>query len=131
MTSRPGPVTIRRLTIALLASALGAAPVLATAGSAQAAGSGDNPTITGRTIGPRTDNRINSLLTARATTARFGTSFTGAVIDAASGKVVWSKNGSTGYSSSDAVSCKNETAETTLTLRLNVAVGRSPSGAMP
>ena len=97
MTSRPGPVTIRRLTIALLASALGAAPVLATAGSAQAAGSGDGPTITGRTIWPRTDNRINSLLTSRATTARFGTSFTGAVVDAASGKVVWSKNGSTGY----------------------------------
>ncbi|WP_270886717.1 D-alanyl-D-alanine carboxypeptidase/D-alanyl-D-alanine-endopeptidase [Pedococcus sp. 5OH_020] len=42
------------------------------------------------------DLRISSKLTGRVTITRFGTSFTGSVIDAASGAVVWSKNGSTG-----------------------------------
>lgn len=39
------------------------------------------------------DQRIASALTSRVTTARFGTSFSGAVVDAAEGRVVWSKNG--------------------------------------
>lgn len=33
------------------------------------------------------------------------------------------KNGRTGYSNSDAVSCRNDTSETTLTLRLNGSLG--------
>lgn len=40
--------------------------------------------------------RMAAMLTERATTARFGTKFSGAVVDAASGRVVWRKNGSTG-----------------------------------
>jgi len=42
------------------------------------------------------DRRIGSSLSARATTTRFGTAFTGAVVDAASGRLVWSRNGTTG-----------------------------------
>src|SRR4051812_8368595 len=42
------------------------------------------------------DRRIGSYLSARATTTRFGSAFTGAVVDAASGRVVWSRNGTTG-----------------------------------
>jgi D-alanyl-D-alanine carboxypeptidase/D-alanyl-D-alanine-endopeptidase (penicillin-binding protein 4) len=38
------------------------------------------------------DTRMKSKLTARATTARFGTSFSGAVVDAASNATVWGKN---------------------------------------
>ena len=41
------------------------------------------------------DARIASALTARVTTARFGTRFTGAVMDARTGTLIWSKNGST------------------------------------
>ena len=41
------------------------------------------------------DTRLASALTARATTARFGTAFSGAVMDARSGTLLWSKNGST------------------------------------
>lgn len=41
------------------------------------------------------DRRIASKLTARVTTTEFGTAFTGAVLDGSSGRVVWSKNGST------------------------------------
>ncbi len=41
------------------------------------------------------DLRLASRLSARATTSRFGTSFSGVVIDAASNQVLWSRNGST------------------------------------
>jgi D-alanyl-D-alanine carboxypeptidase/D-alanyl-D-alanine-endopeptidase (penicillin-binding protein 4) len=41
------------------------------------------------------DTRLASALTARATTARFGVQFSGAVMDATSGTLLWSKNGST------------------------------------
>ena len=41
------------------------------------------------------DARIVSKLTARVTTARFGTQFSGAVMDAHTGKLLWSKNGNT------------------------------------
>jgi serine-type D-Ala-D-Ala carboxypeptidase/endopeptidase (penicillin-binding protein 4) len=41
------------------------------------------------------DARIVSKLTARVTTARFGTRFSGAVMDARTGKLLWSKNGNT------------------------------------
>ena len=43
------------------------------------------------------DQRIASKLTARVTTTRFGTSFTGAVLDAGSNTTVWRKNGDTAY----------------------------------
>jgi D-alanyl-D-alanine carboxypeptidase/D-alanyl-D-alanine-endopeptidase (penicillin-binding protein 4) len=100
MPSRPRSVTICRLTIAVLASALGAAPVLATTGSAASAMAGSKtvsvaPTLTPAYTKTSADTRIASKLTARVTTAKFGTSFTGAVIDARSGAVIWTKNGST------------------------------------
>ena len=94
MTSRPRSVTFRRLTIAALASAIGVAPVLATTGSANAAAASATTTTY---VNTAADTRIATKLQGRVTTTRFGTSFTGAVIDAASGKVVWSKNGSAGY----------------------------------
>lgn len=43
------------------------------------------------------DLRIASKLSARVTTTRFGSSFTGAVVDADSNTTVWSKNGNTAY----------------------------------
>jgi D-alanyl-D-alanine carboxypeptidase/D-alanyl-D-alanine-endopeptidase (penicillin-binding protein 4) len=42
------------------------------------------------------DRRISSALSSRVSTTRFGTAFTGAVLDAGSGRLLWSKNGSTG-----------------------------------
>ena len=42
------------------------------------------------------DQRIGSALSSRVTTTRFGAAFTGAVVDAASGRLVWSRNGTTG-----------------------------------
>jgi D-alanyl-D-alanine carboxypeptidase/D-alanyl-D-alanine-endopeptidase (penicillin-binding protein 4) len=89
-------VTLRRLTIAALASALGAAPALVATGTAHAAAPTATVTATSTYVATQADTRIASKLLSRVTTTRFGTSFTGAVIDAASGKVVWSKNGSTG-----------------------------------
>lgn len=41
------------------------------------------------------DKRMASALTSRVTTTRFGTSFTGAVLDASADATVWSKNGAT------------------------------------
>ena len=41
------------------------------------------------------DVRMKSALTSRATTARFGTAFSGAVVDAASNATVWAKNSGT------------------------------------
>lgn len=96
MTSRPRSVTFRRLTIGVLASALCAAPALATTGTAHAAAPAVSaPTVVSAYVATGADTRIATKLNARVTTARVGSSFTGAVIDAASGKVVWSRNGST------------------------------------
>jgi D-alanyl-D-alanine carboxypeptidase/D-alanyl-D-alanine-endopeptidase (penicillin-binding protein 4) len=52
-----------------------------------------NPSFYSTTTG---DARMASALTARATSTRFGTSFSGAVVDAGSNTTVWSKSGSTG-----------------------------------
>lgn len=41
------------------------------------------------------DQRMVSALSSRVTTARFGTQFSGAVIDASTNAVIWTKNGST------------------------------------
>ncbi|MGL5818536.1 MAG: D-alanyl-D-alanine carboxypeptidase/D-alanyl-D-alanine-endopeptidase [Phycicoccus sp.] len=41
------------------------------------------------------DQRIVAALNARVTTARFGSSFSGAVVDSASDSVVWQRNGTT------------------------------------
>ena len=60
------------------------------------------------------DLRIVSKLTARATTARFGTSFSGAVVDATSNATIWRKNGDTAYK--PASTTKLVTASNALTL---------------
>lgn len=60
------------------------------------------------------DLRIASMLTTRATTARFGTAFSGAVIDAGSNTTVWRKNGDT--SLKPASTNKLVTASNALTL---------------
>lgn len=60
------------------------------------------------------DQRIASKLTARVTTTRFGTAFTGAVLDAGSNTTVWRKNGDT--SLKPASTNKLVTASNALTL---------------
>ena len=86
-TSRP--VLRRAASAATAATTLAAALLLGSApGSATAAGT------TGYTK-TAADVRMTSALTARATVARFGTAFSGAVIDADSDTVLWRKNGTT------------------------------------
>ena len=60
------------------------------------------------------DTRMAKALTSRATTTRFGTSFSGAVVDAASNTTVWSRNGTTGRM--PASTTKLVTASNALTL---------------
>jgi serine-type D-Ala-D-Ala carboxypeptidase/endopeptidase (penicillin-binding protein 4) len=47
------------------------------------------------TLATTADSRMASALTSRATTTRFGTSFSGAVVDVATNATLWSKNGTT------------------------------------
>jgi D-alanyl-D-alanine carboxypeptidase/D-alanyl-D-alanine-endopeptidase (penicillin-binding protein 4) len=76
-------------------TALGAAAAAALLlGGAQTASAAADPTPYTKSSA---DQRIASMLTARATTARFGTAFSGAVIDSASNTTVWRKNGDTSY----------------------------------
>ncbi|GAA2164856.1 D-alanyl-D-alanine carboxypeptidase/D-alanyl-D-alanine endopeptidase [Pedococcus bigeumensis] len=53
------------------------------------------PTLTTAYTKSAADARIVSKLTARVTTARFGTQFSGAVMDARTGTLLWSKDGNT------------------------------------
>jgi D-alanyl-D-alanine carboxypeptidase/D-alanyl-D-alanine-endopeptidase (penicillin-binding protein 4) len=87
-TPRTAARSLRALAVAAVTAALAATPVLTAHAASPAPAAAYKATAA--------DTRISAALTARATTARFGTSFTGAVIDAASGQVVWSRNGSTG-----------------------------------
>ena len=82
----------------LLGAALAAAVLTSTA--TQAAGaSATTAQVTAAVTATWTpspaDKRIASMLGSRVTTTRFGTSFTGAVVDASSNATVWSRNGST------------------------------------
>ncbi|GAB3442954.1 hypothetical protein GCM10027517_20730 [Phycicoccus ginsengisoli] len=96
-----GPAAARRrgivrLVAAGIAAAAAGALAPATAGAVPV---DPTPRATGArtyTRAPDADPRISQLLGARATTSRFGTAFSGAVVDAASGRVVWSRNGNTG-----------------------------------
>jgi len=84
--------------VATSALLLGAAPT-ATAGTSSATATTvatTTPSAAAYTASAA-DRRIASMLTARVTTARFGTAFTGAVLDAGSDTTIWSKNGDTGY----------------------------------
>ena len=100
-TSRRAPATAT----AVLAVAAAAAVLAGTTGTANAATAGTGSpspvtsssgrVFTGTYAGSAADLRMKSALTSRATTARFGTAFSGAVIDATSNRLVWSKNGTT------------------------------------
>jgi serine-type D-Ala-D-Ala carboxypeptidase/endopeptidase (penicillin-binding protein 4) len=79
------------------------------------------------------DLRIASMLTARVTTTRFGTSFTGAVLDADSNVTVWRKNGGTSYkpastnklvTASNALSLMGPDTRFTTRVRLGSATNR-------
>ncbi|WP_392543974.1 D-alanyl-D-alanine carboxypeptidase/D-alanyl-D-alanine-endopeptidase [Oryzobacter telluris] len=94
--------TTRRPTVLLtVATAVAAALVAGTSGTAHASAGTPTPAssshtrVFSATAASAADLRMRSALTARATTARFGSAFSGAVIDAESNRVVWSKNGST------------------------------------
>jgi D-alanyl-D-alanine carboxypeptidase/D-alanyl-D-alanine-endopeptidase (penicillin-binding protein 4) len=94
-TTRSRRRALRLVTAGVVAVAVGAA-VPAAAGAAPIDTThGTTPART-FTKAPNADPRISQLLTARATTSRFGSAFSGAVVDAASGKVVWTRNGNTG-----------------------------------
>ena len=101
-TTRPTPTPTRLALGAALAGALllAAAPT-ASADRPPLGGASAVTTTTTRTLATRAyvpsagDQRMASALTSRATTARFGTAFSGAVVDAASNSTVWSKNGTT------------------------------------
>lgn len=80
---------------ALAAPMSTAAPVaLARPAVAPAAGTAAAPTLATATAA---DARIASMLTARATPSRFGSSFAGTVVDAASGATIWTKRGNSPY----------------------------------
>lgn len=82
---------VRRTAVVAATALAGGILLAATPGTATAA-----PRPSERTyVGSLADSRMATALTSRATTARFGTQFSGAVIDASSNAVVWSKNGTT------------------------------------
>ena len=90
----------RRLPRFLLASAAASGVVAAGVSVAPVAGAASSTTVTSSRVDPayvRTtaDQRISSYLTTRATTTRFGSAFSGAVLDSGSNTLVWSKNGDT------------------------------------
>src|SRR5688500_13885920 len=86
---------------AVLATAATLALLAGTTTTAHASPGTPTPVTSGytRTFSDTTassaDLRMRQALTSRATTTRFGTAFSGAVIDAQSNRVVWTKNGST------------------------------------
>ncbi len=97
-TIRRRPAGSGALGVALAAGLLVAAPSGAgaaprTAGVSTAL----RPALSAVTSAPSSaDRRIGSSLSSRVTTSRFGSAFTGAVVDAASGRLVWSRNGTSG-----------------------------------
>ena len=91
----PRLLTRRRLTSASAALVVLGALVPASAVAASPPTAPASTTAVTAYTKSAADLRIASTLTARATSTRFGTAFSGAVVDAASGATVWSKNGST------------------------------------
>ncbi|HEU5456083.1 MAG TPA: D-alanyl-D-alanine carboxypeptidase, partial [Nocardioides sp.] len=82
---------------ALLLAAVPTASAVGT--SAQLTGAAPAATTTAASVAAyaatTADTRMASALTSRATSTRFGTSFSGAVVDAASDATIWSKSGTT------------------------------------
>ena len=100
----PATSTRRRLTgttVLAVAGSLSAA-LVAAAPAAQAAassGTGAATAVAGATTSAAAasaNQRMRSLLTSRATSAGFGSRFSGTVVDVASGATVWSRNGGLG-----------------------------------
>ena len=85
------PRRARGLAAAAVVAALAAGAVPATA-APPTAGAAPRLAAAAPALATATpaDDRIASRLTARATTARFGTSFSGTVIDASSNEIIWS-----------------------------------------
>lgn len=103
MTTRVRPLLTSSAVVAALAATALVAPT-ATASPASTVASTtvttgtaavSAPTLTTAYTKSAADARIVSKLTARVTTARFGTQFSGAVMDARTGTLLWSKNGNT------------------------------------
>ncbi len=101
-TRRPTVLRAPARTSAVLATAATAVALLAGPTTAAHAATGaPTPSSSGysrifsETTASSADLRMRAALTRRATTARFGTGFSGAVVDAKSNRVVWSKNGDT------------------------------------
>ena len=88
-TRRPRPLRRQVAASATLIAALSGALVATATAPATAAA----PSAVALATPTAADKRIATALTNRVTTARFGTAFSGAVIDAADGRVVWSRNG--------------------------------------
>jgi D-alanyl-D-alanine carboxypeptidase/D-alanyl-D-alanine-endopeptidase (penicillin-binding protein 4) len=76
---------------ALVAPNATASPALTVTGTTAASA----PTLAAAYTTSSADARIVSKLNARVTTARFGTQFSGAVMDAGTGTLLWSRNGNT------------------------------------
>lgn len=94
-STRTSPPRRTRLTRLLASGALASAVVSGLALSpAHAVPISPDPTRPTVVFRPA-EHRMKAKLDVRATTARFGSSFTGAVVDAASGRAVWSRNGTT------------------------------------
>ncbi|NHA67466.1 D-alanyl-D-alanine carboxypeptidase/D-alanyl-D-alanine-endopeptidase [Phycicoccus flavus] len=89
-TTRHAP----RLAVAAALATLVAMPAAAAAPTTGAAPPADAPTApsspTTLAAATAADSRIASKLTSRATTSRFGTAFSGTVMDAGTGRIVWS-----------------------------------------
>ena len=79
------------------ASATGALPPASTSPARTTVERGSEPAVVAAGYTPSAgDTRMAKALTSRVTTTRFGTSFSGAVVDATSNATVWSRNGTTG-----------------------------------
>ncbi|WP_344193727.1 D-alanyl-D-alanine carboxypeptidase/D-alanyl-D-alanine-endopeptidase [Pedococcus aerophilus] len=93
---RHAPASVRKARRWLAVGAAAAVAVTGLAASpAQAVPISPDPSTPTVVFRPA-EHRIRTMLDDRVTTARFGTSFTGAVVDAATGRVVWTRNGTTG-----------------------------------
>jgi D-alanyl-D-alanine carboxypeptidase/D-alanyl-D-alanine-endopeptidase (penicillin-binding protein 4) len=87
------PASRRRLPSILLALAVGAGAAAGQAPGAVAADLRSTSRVDPAYVLTAADKRIASALSSRVTTTRFGTAFSGAVMDVTSNRLVWSKNG--------------------------------------
>lgn len=97
--TRRAPRTLTAVTTTVLTTALTAGALFATAPSEVTATprpavvDASTTQLTSSYVKSSADNRIVAQLRQRATTARFGTKFSGAVVDAGSDTLIWSQSG--------------------------------------